>query len=99
MPLSLSQVLSQWNFQIVDRLQTVQYDNFQCGVWVCWCVDRILDHRVSAPLSSFTLLHLVNVNSCDPTEKLENTQLIALVRQAFSDQLLLSSQRGTLLVG
>ena len=98
MPLSLSSVLSQWNFQIVDCLQTVQYDNFPCGVWICWCVDRILDHCATAPLSSFTLLNLVHVNSCDPTERLENTQLIALVRKMFSDQLLNSYQRRTLLV-
>ena len=98
-PLLLSQTLRQLRIQFVDLLQKVQYDNFQCGIWVCWAVDRILDHRArNLPLISFSLHQLVRVNSGNSRHWLENNQLIALVRQEFSNRLLASKQRGTLLL-
>ncbi len=80
-------------FTLTDLQSRVQYDGFQCGVWVCWAVETFTslaldgkdwnrDTLLGAIDNTLAAYGLVNTLS---NAKRNSSRISALVRQQFID--------------
>ena len=71
--------------QFISHFGRVQYDGFQCGVWICWMVEQILSWLISGrALSDFSIASLVKCDSTAPGDLHFNASLIAQARVRYT---------------
>ena len=76
----------------------VQFDGFQCGVWICWWSAALLDWLTTGQkLHDFTLEDLVFSNATEVHQIRHNCTVVKKARWNFGDLLRKRSAEGTLL--
>ena len=79
--------------------QQLQFDGFQCGVWVCFFISLVYERlRSGTDLSTIDLtehsLHVTNNLTRD--QKRHNSDFIAALRSTYTDYFLRAKAAGTL---
>ena len=76
----------------------VQFDGFQCGVWICWWSAALLDWLTAGrKLHDFTLEGLVFSDATVVEQIRHNCAIVRDARRNFDDLLRKRSAEGTLL--
>ena len=81
----------------------MQFDGFQCGVWVCWAVNLLIsvtvdDQAWTAPHLTSLLNETVSVNLTSVRVREGGLRFIEEVRVSFVNSIMRAASAGSLLV-
>ena len=96
-PASISRILIQFfpTLLFIDLCTRLQFESFQCGVWVCWICETILDHlKYQITIDEIPWKELICTRKHGLV--LSHNLFIANTRERYSDVLIRAFQRGTL---
>lgn len=87
-------------FELISRLQ---FDGFQCGVWVCWAVDLLVSVSVdgipwTAPFLLKVLSDAISLNFASARVRDGGARLVEECRTSFVNSLQRAASSGSLLV-
>jgi len=79
------------------EFERVQFDGFQCGVWICWWSATVLDWLAGDRLlRDFSLDGLVSTTAHTRALQLQNSRMVMRVRREYDNLLYRVSTQGTL---
>ena len=74
----------------------VQFDDYQCGVWVCWWAATLLDWLASGQFLNLSLDGLVFTNATTGAQIQRNAAVVQEAREHYEKRLSDASAKGTL---
>lgn len=90
-------------FRCIDLVSRLQYDGFQCGVWVCWAIDVLISSTLDAvywsvPNLSTLFGNAISLNFYPARLRDGQATFIEEVREAFVTSIQHAASSGSLLV-
>ena len=77
----------------------MQFDGFQCGVWVCWAVNLLISATAwTAPYLPNLLNEAVSVNLTSVRVREDGLRFIEEVRVSYVNSIMRAASAGSLLV-